>query len=212
MKYLDISKHIEECYKNHGDNCKGVDWPNEQDTWKRYQVMLELLAFDTHNKPGDKPSVLDFGCGLGHMYDYIQKNEMDIAYSGLDISEVFYQKCCEKYPSVQFYRADLLEDNVPDIPNHDYIIMNGVFTEKLGLSFDEMLEYFKKLVKKAYRYCDCGMAFNVMSKDVDWEREDLFHLPLNVLSGFLTKEVTRDFIVRYDYGLYEYTVYVYKRS
>ncbi len=56
-----------------------------------------------------------------------------------------------------------------------------------------------------------GVAFNVMSKDVDWEREDLFHLPLNVLSNFLTKEVTRDFIIRYDYGLYEYTTYLYKK-
>ncbi len=51
----------------------------------------------------------------------------------------------------------------------------------------------------------------MMSKDVDWEREDLFHLPLNVLSNFLTKEVTRDFIIRYDYGLYEYTTYLYKK-
>lgn len=49
-----------------------------------------------------------------------------------------------------------------------------------------------------------------MSKDVDWEREDLFHLSLDELSNFLTKEVSRNFIIRNDYGLYEYTTYLYK--
>jgi len=68
------------------------------------------------------------------------------------------------------------------------------------------------MIVRVYNSCNRGgVAFNVMSKDVDWEREDLFHLPLNVLSNFLTKEVTRDFIIRYDYGLYEYTTYLYKK-
>lgn len=54
------------------------------------------------------------------------------------------------------------------------------------------------------------MAFNVMSKNVDWEREDLFHMPLDELSAFLTSSISRNFIIRNDYGLYEYTVYVYR--
>ena len=73
-----------------------------------------------------------------------------------------------------------------------------------------MKEYYEALVEKLYSICSYGIAFNVMSKDVDWEREDLFHLPLNDLSDFLTKKIGRNFVVRYDYGLYEYSVYVYK--
>jgi hypothetical protein len=95
---------------------------------------------------------------------------------------------------------------------YDYITMNGVLTEKNELTYDEMFSYFKELIKKVYQKCYYGIAFNVMSKDVDWEKDHLFHLPLNELSHFLTKEITRDFIIRYDYGLYEYTVYVYRRQ
>ena len=47
-------------------------------------------------------------------------------------------------------------------------------------------------------------------KQVDWEKDFLFHLPLDTLAFFLTKELTRNFIIRNDYGLYEYTVYLYK--
>ena len=92
----------------------------------------------------------------------------------------------------------------------DYIIMNGLFTEKCNLSYEEMKEYFEAFIKKAFELCNKGIAFNVMSKDVDWERDDLFHLPLNELSRFLTRDLTRRYIIRNDYGLYEYTTYVYK--
>ena len=210
MEYESIIRHYEECYKKYGDSNRGVDWPNEKDTLKRYQVMLELIKFDTYRK--EEPTLLDFGCGLGHMYDFIKKNQINVKYAGLDISEIFVKKCREKYPLNQFYKTDLIKDKDGSIPQFDYIVMNGVLTEKRELLYDEMLLYFKELIKKVYQNCNRGIAFNVMSKDVDWERDDLFHLPLNVLSEFLTKEVTRDFIIRYDYGLYEYTVYVYKRS
>ena len=73
-----------------------------------------------------------------------------------------------------------------------------------------MLDYFKQLVKAVFSKARKGLAFNVMSKDVDWERDDLFHLSFDELSKFLTEEVSRNFVIRNDYGLYEYTVYIYK--
>jgi hypothetical protein len=45
---------------------------------------------------------------------------------------------------------------------------------------------------------------------VDWERDDLFHVSFDVMAKFLTAELTRNFIFRQDYGLYEYTVYAYR--
>jgi hypothetical protein len=62
----------------------------------------------------------------------------------------------------------------------------------------------------AFAKARVGVAFNVMSTHVDWERDDLFHLPMDVLGSFLTKNLSRKFVIRSDYGLYEYTTYVYK--
>jgi hypothetical protein len=92
----------------------------------------------------------------------------------------------------------------------DYVVMNGVFTEKRELTFDEMFDYFKQVMRVVFPKVRQGLAFNVMSKAVDWERDDLFHLPTDLLIAFLVKELSRHFIIRNDYGLYEYTVYLYK--
>jgi hypothetical protein len=104
---------------------------------------------------------------------------------------------------------DLLDDDAA-LPMFDYIVLNGVFTEKRELSFDEMFSYFKQLVSRVFAHAAVGIAFNVMTKHVDWEREDLFHLPFDTLAAFLKKELTRNFVFRNDYGLYEYTTYVYR--
>ena len=93
----------------------------------------------------------------------------------------------------------------------DYIIANGTFTEKRELTDQEMKEYFYNTLRLLWESCNKGLAFNVMSKCVDWERDDLFHLSMDELSMFLKNNLSDQFVFRYDYKLYEYTAYVYKQ-
>jgi SAM-dependent methyltransferase len=206
-KYLNIIAHYEDCLEKHGDNHMGVDWPKKEDVNTRYRVMLDLIRSD---KTTGEITLLDFGCGASHLYEYILQYQIpNITYSGLDLSEKFISLSKGKFPDNQFYCLDIIED--PNgIPNFDYILMNGVFTEKRELSFDEMFEYLKTMLTITFQKANKGIAFNVMSKAVDWERNDLFHLSLDTLADFLTKNLSRHFVIRNDYGLYEYTVYLYK--
>ncbi|MFS0919254.1 class I SAM-dependent methyltransferase [Brevibacillus sp. 179-C 1.1 NHS] len=209
-KYNTIIEHYEQCFEKYGDNHLGVDWPNEKDVETRFKVMLDLIAFDQLGKKHENIQLLDFGCGASHFYKYIVKNNLtNINYTGLDISDKFIDFCKEKYPNNDYYCVDILEAPV-QLPVFDYLILNGVFTEKREMSFEDMFLYFKEMIKKVWEISKRGIAFNIMSSQVDWERDDLFHLSLEPLSQFLCKEVSRNFIVRNDYGLYEYTVYVYK--
>jgi SAM-dependent methyltransferase len=203
-----IVKHYEDCLDKYGDTHLGVDWPKAGDTDKRYKVMLDVTRFggDEHKNV----SLLDFGCGAAHLYQYILDHYFEnISYAGLDASEKFISLCKKKYPHIPFYQMDIL-DKRDALPNFDYIVMNGVFTEKRELSFEEMWKYVCEMLIAIFPHCNMGLAFNVMSKAVEWEREDLFHVPTDMLINFLTKDLGRNFIIRNDYGLYEYTVYVYK--
>lgn len=207
LDYEKIAKHYEKCFQINGDTCKGVDWPKEKDAETRYKIMLNIIDwYEMKYRKENMYNVLDLGCGLGHLYEYIKKNALNIQYSGLDISDVFVSKCKNKFPEVEFICKDILREDI--LKTYDFIIMNGVFTEKLDLSFTEMWDFFVNMIKKAYLFCNKGIAFNLMSKDVDWERQDLFHVPLNQISSWLT----RNFVIRYDYGLYEYTVYAMKEN
>lgn len=206
-RYQEVRAIYGACLAQHGDTYRGVDWPKAEHVDIRYQVMLDVIR-------GDSPhvSLLDFGCGLSHLYEYMLKRQLTyIEYAGLDILEEFIAVCRKKFPSVPYYHMNVLTEG-DSLPEFDYIVMNGVFTDKVPLSYAEMLEYFSAVLRKVYCKARVGLAFNVMSSHVDWERDDLFHLPLDTMAAFVIKEFGRDFIIRNDYGLYEYTTYLYRRD
>ncbi|MEI7899369.1 MAG: class I SAM-dependent methyltransferase [bacterium] len=185
-----------------------MDYPREQEVDRHYKVMLDLVRTDRT----EKVRLLDLGCGASHMYGYIRRHGYDhVDYSGLDISPRFIELCRRKYPSVPYYCLDIL-DTQEELPEFDYIVMTGVLTEKCELSYDDMWDYAQRLLIKVFAKARIGIAFNVISKQVDWERDDLFHLPLDQLAWFLKKNLTRYFVIRNDYGCYEYTTYVYKQE
>jgi hypothetical protein len=206
-EYKNIVSHYEECFLKHGDNHKGVDWPNQPDLDKRFKVAFDL----TRENRGNKFSLLDFGCGNALFVDYLTQHDLlsEIDYTGLDLSDLFISCSQKKYPHLNFVSADILKS--PHAVNkQDYIIMNGVLTIKSTLNFEAMWEYTQRLLTILFEKCNVGMAFNIMSAHVDWRRDDLFHLEFDTLAQFLQKNLTRNYIFRNDYGLYEYTTYVYR--
>ena len=206
-KHRTIIDHYEACLARYGDTNLGVDWPDKLDAEKRYCVMLEVVR---ENNAG--LTLLDFGCGASHLYPYLQHSRFSgLEYHGLDASPAFCALSRNKYPENNYICLDVIAE--PEkLGKFDYVVMNGVFTEKRDLTFEEMFEYFKQVMRVVFPKVRCGLAFNVMAKAVDWERADLFHLPTDALIFFLVQELSRHFVIRNDYGLYEYTVYVYKES
>ena len=205
-KYMKIISHYESCLAEFGDTHRGVDWPDMNDLEIRYRVMLEVI--NTHVP--SKKTLLDFGCCASHLYEYILRNNFPLSvYSGLDISEDFIKLASSKYPLVKYYCLDIL-DTDQSIEHFDYVVMNGVFTEKLTLSHDEMFTHMTKLVSLVFNNVNKGIIFNVMSKQVDYERDDLFHLSVDKLSWFVKEQLSRKFVIRHDYDLWDYTVYILK--
>jgi SAM-dependent methyltransferase len=203
--YRRIIAHYEDCLDRHGDSHLGVDWPNAEDAETRYRVMLDVA--------GQCPSpatLLDFGCGAGHLLEFICRSGADaIRYSGLDASPKFVDLCRRKFPDATFHCRDVLQGTV-DIEPSDYVVMNGVLTERCGVSEAAMLDYMATLLTAAWPLARKGMAFNVMSAQVDWKRDDLFHVSFDTMASLVKTRLSRHFRFRQDYGLYEFTTYVYR--
>jgi len=207
--YESIVAACEQDLDRHGDNYLGVGWTKSQaHADRRYRIMLELVR-----RPFDgRATLLDVGCGASHLLAYMQANGVnDIEYSGLDLSAKFLALSKGKFPTVSYYHADLL-DSRTQLPMFDYAVLNGLFNYKGASSHDDMWTYMRAFLRRVAPLVRLGFAFNVMTKYLDWERDDLFHLPLDTIAAFLNDEVGRSFIIRHDYGLFEYTVYAYKHG
>ena len=86
----------------------------------------------------------------------------------------------------------------------------GVFTEKKNLSDEEMFIFFSNILKILFKKVNIGIAFNVMCPIVDFKRDDLFYLSYDKLGTFLKNELSRHYVINNNYGLWEYTTFVYK--
>jgi SAM-dependent methyltransferase len=204
-KYHTIYKYYESCLDKHGDNNLGVDWPNKEDVDTRFKIMTDIVINkDINNK------ILDFGCGCGHLYEYILKNNLNITYSGLDISPKFYELCKTKFPNQKFYNIDILKDCSDSVKNVDYIVINGVFTEKRDLTDKDMWIFMTDSIKKLFQIAKIGIVFNLMTPIVDYKDDKLFYVSFDKLGFYLKENLSRNFIINNNYKLWEYSVYVYK--
>jgi SAM-dependent methyltransferase len=204
-------ENVAECERTlakYGDSYRGVGWTRGQEYADlRYEVMLGVIKDSAASA-----SVLDVGCGASHLYDYMKKTGRDhFRYTGVDASPRFLELSRRKFPHVDYYEGNFLDSSVT-IPVHDYLVINGLFTYKGIADGESMWQYMKEGLVRAFALCNTGLAFNVMSKHVEWERDDLFHVPIGTLTDFLAGSLTTTFAVRHDYRLYEYTVYAYKAS
>ena len=155
-------------------------------------------------------SLLDFGCGSAGLLEHLIATGRTDAFSyvGHDVSRIYVDHCRTAFPDHRFTVGDVLAG--APIDPVDYVIANGVFTERLTLSEAEMFEFMTATVRRLFAAASIGIAFNVMSTIVDWQREDLFHVDPARMIDFVTSDLSRNFQLRHDYPLYEYTVYVYK--
>lgn len=207
QKYKTLQLHYESCLENFGPTANGMDWPNLSDLKKRFKVLTSIADHDSTGS-----SLLDLGCGAGLLIDYLRENQIldSFNYYGVDISPKMVKAAEDLHPKNTFEVRDIITNPFPD-NQFDYVVMNGVLTEKQNMTQAEMINFAQEILLSAFKSCRKGVAFNVMSSHVDWKRDDLFHWELDKVVSFLVKKCSRNIRIFMDYGLYEYTIHLKKQ-
>ncbi len=208
--YLKLAAHYRDCLKKYGDKARGMDWPRHKDNLLRFAVMTDLFAQDMR---GRRVKVLDFGCGTSHFYQYLQARGLSskVEYTGIDIGAESIEISKRKFPRNRYLCLDVLATN-RSIGVYDYIVINGLFTQKRTMSEREMRAFLTRILTRLQPCYRKGLAFNTMSDQVDFKRPGSFHFGLTQAAALFTKNFTRHFVVRHDYGLYENTFYLFKKE
>ncbi|MDQ3199941.1 MAG: class I SAM-dependent methyltransferase [Verrucomicrobiota bacterium] len=206
--YHSLVQMVEELYAEHGDNHRGLGYPKVEGFDLRYQVYLDVIR---NAAAREKCTLLDIGCGTARLLDLIEASgRKEIVYRGIDLSPRLIEAARGKHPQADFLCGDPFETNEIWLARPDYVVFGGIFTCRLQMSVEEMTGYMIRLLGLAFNHCQRGLAFNVMSHHVDWQRDDLFHVPFDRMADILQANFGRHYHFRADYGLYEYTVYLYR--
>jgi SAM-dependent methyltransferase len=180
-----------------------LGWPNAVDVGRRFEALLSAIDFGAYSR--QKPlRLLDVGCGLGLLLDWLKENGHlpSVDYTGADLSSPMLQAAFGRWPAQRFELRDIRDQ--PYAPDcFDFCIISGIFTANNGNSYDETQALARELLKAIWPSVRLGLAFNSMSKHVDWERDDLHHWPLDDIMAFCKRELSRHVTFKLDYGLWE---------
>jgi SAM-dependent methyltransferase len=188
-----------------------LGWPpNASDLAARYSILLSAIDFNDYSV-GRPMKLLDVGCGLGLLLDYLIDNSLMnlVDYTGVDLVEPILREAQSRWPGRRFDRRDV-RDRPYENETFDYCIVCGIFTAKNGNSYDDTVALAESTLKAVWPSVKLGLAFNSMSKHVDWEREDLFHWPLDDIMAFCKRDLSRHVSLNLDYGLWEVSTLVRK--
>ena len=144
------------------DSSEIVGWMDgKKNQLKRFQTLLDIGV-----KNGD--SVLDFGCGIGHMVEYINDTGLKVNYTGIDTNEDAIRKAKSAFilsdimgvhPMTSSTGIIFSYGSVQDIKeNYDWVVASGVFNYKFPKA--EMIQTVNGLLDHANK----GIAFNLLEE------------------------------------------------
>ena len=204
MSFDNLSRtYYENALAEHGDTPAGVNWSTAETQQIRFEVLCGIG--DLKDK-----KVHDVGCGLAHMSDFLRNQEISCEYIGSDISEAMVSTAKERIgEDANLYVANIRE-NKKSWMKADFVLNSGIFTVKGSATDQEWWHYIQEFSKHMFELCTQGIAFNLMTAHVDYKEGHLFYIDPGEVLAFCIKNLNRRVVIRHDYLLWEFTVYVYK--
>jgi SAM-dependent methyltransferase len=196
---VDYIKRYEERLKKYGYSPETLGWGKEGRQSIRYQVLAEY-AVKNHSS-----SVLDVGCGFADLYPYLKSNGWKGSYTGIDIIPSLLKIARENHPGIEVQEADICSWSNKD--KYDYVIASGIFNAKLATTDNQ--QHILQSLKAMFEKTDKVMSVDFMSTYVDFQKEQAWHTDPQWLIPHL-RNLTKRFIIRYDYMPYEFSVILFK--
>ena len=198
-KYLDIFEHekivlteaaAESWYKeqlinNDATSQESVGWfDGEGSQLKRFAKLLDIGVCE-----GD--SVLDLGCGVGHLYEHIGDR---VNYYGIDPNSLAIQKAKQLYPQGTF-----IEGHIQDVSEQfDWALISGIFN--VDFPRTEMIETVNNALEKVNK----GVAFNLLTGELNPDPVLETYQPSEIQEIFQlhNPEIVEDYDVTDDFTIY----------
>src|SRR4051812_38280614 len=122
-------------------------------------------------------SVIDVGCGLGYLYEYLREHLDNVEYTGVDLVPEMAERASERFPEASFAAVDVLAEGLPG--EYDYVLLSGVFNDAMK----DATGYLRDILGACWPAARLGLGFNFISSHAQQQAPDAlsYHDPAAVL-------------------------------
>ena len=200
-KFEEIKEEYTTKFLEHGVSSSAMLMPKGRHE-ARFSIVAEYLS-ELSN-----PTLLDYGCGLGFLNDYLIENKIGVKYLGVDMTESFIDSCIERTGDATKFKRIHPMDELQD--TFDVVFASGVFNLQTSQSESESLSYAHDRIEHLYRITNKVLVVDFLSPDVDFRQNQSQHVDYRLLLEWFIPKQTRRWILRHDYLPYEYALVLFK--
>jgi len=173
---------------------RALGWGSSASQGIRFKVLLNMG--DCHNA-----SILDVGCGAGHLLDILYSRGFTGSYTGIDLVPEMVKAAKERHPKNDFQSCHIDEVKVGF---YDYVLASGVFT---FANWD----IFCATISDMYQRSKIGVGFNCLSSWFHGKESGEFYANPSKTIEFC-RSLTPYVTVRHDYLPNDFSVYMFRNK
>ncbi len=188
----------EDRFKEHGANVKTLGWNTPQDQQLRFGVLASIG--DLKGK-----SICDVGSGFGDLYGYLLDRAADIRYTGIELAPSLVDESARRFPNARFLNRDILDESFAE--RFDYMLLSGA----LSFRISDNLAHSRAVISRMFALCNEGIGLNFLTTYVNFQRAHNYHYDPEQMFKY-ARTLTPWVVLRHDYPLWEFTIFLYKMA
>lgn len=151
-----------------------LGWESPEAQFKRFDILVSNVDIS-----GKK--VLDVGCGLGNLLEYLNAKGIDVDYTGVDISEKMIDCVKRKKPGARFYCIDIFKTDFFEKDSFDVVFSSGIFNINLGNN----REFLKNALTRFFELSKHTVVFNLLHHQSPDKEDTYFYFSPEEVVGIL---------------------------
>jgi hypothetical protein len=156
---------------------------------------------------GERPSILEIGCGLGDFYKYLIGQKRDCSYHGCDIVPEYIAECRRVYPQSKFEVRNIFIDDIEG--GYDTVVMSQVLNNRYQKS--DNMQVMQRALELAFQHTRVSVSVDMLSTYVDFRNPDLFYYsPEDIFR--MAKAIAPRVLIRHDYRAFEFCVQLFHQE
>ena len=198
-------EYFNEKIEVYGATPNGADDNGQEAQYIRFEQLIKVID------PITPFTLIDYGCGYGALFDFLQAKGWRFEYYGYDMLEKMVKTGREAHQNFSNAHFQPLETEL--VPA-DYLIAGSIFNNKFEAEVDEWTGTILETLQKMNGLCNKGFSFNILTKYSDADRmalrPDLYFADPLFFFDHCKRNFSKNVALLHDYGLYDFTILVRK--
>lgn len=158
----------------------------------------------------DGTTLLDYGCGLGYLHNFLCRFGVNASYTGMDMLPEFIDACRAKnLAATQFTQID---PHQPIAETYDVVFASGVFNLCTNSERNLSRAYAFERIEQLFAAANDVLVCDFLSSYVDFAQADAQHFSLGEIADFCASRLSRRFMIHHDLLPYEFTLVAWRRA